>query len=210
QGTELNVPFLTFSIGEVLDPVNDLIERFSDIILLALGSLALQKILLAVVSHTMFNILLSIVAICTGLSLFLGSPKLLSALLRAFLVIAFFRFSLGLVVLANSWVDSTFLDAADQQRHVAMEKFQGELRQIDTLSNRGAEAQKQLALLTTERAALVRDRSAAASRLRTLDTQVSTAESNFETLRSQAGVLCKLSDIFGTCPENVKQAKKEL
>jgi hypothetical protein len=110
QGTEINVPFVTFSIGEVLDPVNDLIERFSDIILLALGSLALQKILLAVVSNTIFTVLLSFVALCTGLSLFLGGRKLQSALLRSFLVIAFFRFSLGLVVLANSWVDSTFLD----------------------------------------------------------------------------------------------------
>lgn len=35
QGTEFSIPFLTFSIGEVLDPVNDLIERFSGIILIA-------------------------------------------------------------------------------------------------------------------------------------------------------------------------------
>ena len=30
QGTEVNVLVMTFSIGEVLDPVNDLIERFSE------------------------------------------------------------------------------------------------------------------------------------------------------------------------------------
>jgi hypothetical protein len=140
QGTEFNIPFLTFSIGEVLDPVNDLIERFSNIILIALGSLALQKILLAVVSATMFNILFSVVAVCTGLSLFIGKPTSTSLLLRTFLVIAFFRFSLGLVVLANSWVDATFLDEADQERHIAMETFQGELRQINSLSKKAEEA----------------------------------------------------------------------
>ena len=75
QGTELNIPFLTLSIGEVLDPVNDLIERFSDIIFLALGSLALQKILLAVVSEWMFNILLSVVAVCSGISIFSAIPR---------------------------------------------------------------------------------------------------------------------------------------
>ena len=33
QGTEVNVLVMTFSIGEVLDPVNDLIERFSEFVL---------------------------------------------------------------------------------------------------------------------------------------------------------------------------------
>jgi predicted nucleic acid-binding Zn-ribbon protein len=210
QGTELNVPFVTFSVGEVLDPVNDLIERFSDIVLLALGSLALQKILLSVVSNTMFTVLLSLVAVCTGLSLFLGGPKLRSALLRTFLVIAFFRFSLGLVVLANSWVDSTFLDEADQQRHVAMEKFQGELRQIDTLSRREAEAETRLAELTEKRVQLENDHSEAGSALAEFNAQVTTAESKFDEVRSKAGVFCKISDIFGTCPEEVKRAKAEL
>ncbi len=210
QGTEINVPFVTFSIGEVLDPVNDLIERFSDIILLALGSLALQKILLAVVSNTIFTVLLSFVALCTGLSLFLGGPKLQSALLRTFLVIAFFRFSLGLVVLANSWVDSTFLDEADQQRHVAMEKFQGELRQIDTLSRREAEAETLLSGLAGKRAQLEHGLSEAGADAAEFSTQIDTAKTKFNELRGKAGVFCKISDIFGTCPEDVKRAKDEL
>ena len=210
QGTEINVPFVTFSIGEVLDPVNDLIERFSDIILLALGSLALQKILLAVVSNTIFTVLLSFVALCTGLSLFLGGRKLQTALLRSFLVIAFFRFSLGLVVLANSWVDSTFLDEADQQRHVAMEKFQGELRQIDTLSRREAEAEALLGELTEKRSILERDRKETQGELMLLAAQIDTAERTFNGLRGNAGGLCKLSEIFRTCPENVQRAKDAL
>lgn len=210
QGTELNVPFVTFSIGEVLDPVNDLIERFSDIILLALGSLALQKILLTVVSNTMFNILLSIVAIGTGLSLFMGGPNVQRAMLRSFLVIIFFRFSLGLVVLANSWVDSTFLDAADQQRHAAMETFQGELRQIDTLSKRTTEAQTQLNAASTKMAQLESDHKAAKDRVSSLANETRAAQSKFDELRHQAGGLCRLSDIFHTCPDNVNRAKKEL
>ena len=60
QGTEMNALVLTFTVGELLDPINDLIERFSGIMMLALGSLALQKILLEVVSDTTFNILLTL------------------------------------------------------------------------------------------------------------------------------------------------------
>jgi hypothetical protein len=207
QGTEFNVPFLTFSIGEVLDPVNDLIERFSNIILIALGSLALQKILLAVVSNTIFNILLTIAAAFTGLALFLGSPKLLRNLLRIFLVIAFFRFSLSLVVLANSWVDSTFLDEADQQRHLAMESFQTELRQIDTLSKKQTEAAAILIRLDADSTNLEISRGENRSRINELEAKIMTAEVRVEELSNTAGGLCEISDISPTCPDNVKNAK---
>ena len=40
QGTELDVVFVTVAVGEALDPINDLIERFSDFILVALGAIA--------------------------------------------------------------------------------------------------------------------------------------------------------------------------
>ena len=60
QGTEITPAVATFTVGEVLDPVNDLIERFSGMLLLALGSLALQKILLEIFSHTGFSILVSL------------------------------------------------------------------------------------------------------------------------------------------------------
>ena len=46
QGTELNPTVVTLAVGENLNPVNDLIERFSGLLMLALGSLSLQKILL--------------------------------------------------------------------------------------------------------------------------------------------------------------------
>ena len=114
QGTELDVVFVTVAIGEALDPINDLIERFSDFILVALGSLALQKILLGLVSHTLFNTLLTALAAGVAYTLLRRDPSLYKPLFQAFLVTAFLRFSLGLVVLANNWVDSTFLQEQDR------------------------------------------------------------------------------------------------
>jgi tetratricopeptide (TPR) repeat protein len=134
QGTELDVVMLTFSIGELLDPVNDLIERFSDIMLIALGSLAMQKILLGMVSHRIFNWLLTGLALATGAALLAKSRKLYPLLLRSFAVMVFLRFSLGLVVLTNNWVDIYFLSAEDMRRHAAMENFEGELRQLSAVS----------------------------------------------------------------------------
>jgi hypothetical protein len=210
QGTELNVVFLTISIGEVLDPVNDLIERFSDIILVALGSLALQKILLVVVSHTIFNILLSAVAVCTALSVFLRPGRITSVLLRIFLAIAFLRFSLGLVVLANSWVDAHFLDAADQERHIAMEHFQGELRQLDTLTRKDAEAGANITELQQGLVELDGARQDNQQLLDRLDKQLPQAEKHLRDLRKRAGGLCRLGGLLRFCPDAVKQAQNDL
>jgi len=193
QGTELNLLVMTFSIGEVLDPVNDLIERFSDVVLWALGSLALQKILLALVSQKLFNILLSAVAVCAGVSLVIGNPKLLTPMLRLFIIIAFFRFSLGLVVLANSWVDATFLDEADQQRHIAMEKFQGELRTIDALSKKADEAAAILGNAQSKLDQLQIDKEKLQQSLQTLNTTIQGLEKELKGESEKDGNICALS-----------------
>jgi hypothetical protein len=134
QGTELDLVMLTFTIGELLDPVNDLIERFSGIMLIALGSLAMQKILLGVVSHSVFNVLLTLLAFFTGTALLIRKLRLYQFLLRAFIIVAFLRFSLGLVVLTNNWVDIYFFAEEDTRRHAAMENFEGELRQLSAMA----------------------------------------------------------------------------
>ena len=54
QGTEFAVQpagvGVSFTPGEILDPVNDLVERFSWIMLLATSSLGIQKVLLSMSS----------------------------------------------------------------------------------------------------------------------------------------------------------------
>jgi hypothetical protein len=138
QGTEINAVLVTITIGEILDPVNDLIERFSGIMLFALGSLALQKILLSVVSHTVFNVLLTALALAAGYAV-LQETRYSGVLLRAFLVTVLVRFSLALVVLANYSVDAWFLRDADARRLQAMEQFQHELNDVRELAaSRGA------------------------------------------------------------------------
>lgn len=51
QGTELSIePMgigLTLTLGQILDPLNDLIEQFSTVLLMASASLGIQKILLS-------------------------------------------------------------------------------------------------------------------------------------------------------------------
>ena len=68
QGTELDMWLVTFSIGELLDPINDVIERFSGVMTLAIASLVIQQLLLTIVSDATFSIALTALAVAATMS----------------------------------------------------------------------------------------------------------------------------------------------
>ena len=67
QGTELALEpagvGVVLSVGQVLDPINDLVERFSSVMLVAASSIGLQNILLRISSTVGFDIALFVVAL---------------------------------------------------------------------------------------------------------------------------------------------------
>ena len=209
QGTELDFVFVTFSIGEVLDPINDLIERFSQLILIALGSLALQTILLNVVSDAIFNALLSVAALAAGVSLLLGHARTSGPLLKTFLLFVFLRFSLGLVVLANGWVDDRFLTAEDVARHQAMEEFRGELREIDSVSQEQKQAAIELAAAQAAQRDFLQERNALVLAQDNLNQRMIEKRQSLDVMIKEAGSLCTSWDIPDACPANVKHAKTD-
>ena len=95
QGTELDMWLVTFSIGELLDPVNDVIERFSAVMTVAVASLVMQQLLLVIVADPTFSILLTVCALATLAAYLSRRAGMFQVLLRSFLVIACLRFALG-------------------------------------------------------------------------------------------------------------------
>jgi len=75
QGTELDLPFLTIAIGQILDPINDLIEQFSLVMLASMTSLGIQKILMNFVTSSFYNILLTSFVLILNLWLFIRFTK---------------------------------------------------------------------------------------------------------------------------------------
>lgn len=131
---EAGVGFVSGSmtIGEVLDPLNDMIERFSTVMTWALASLAAQKMLLLLASHQLFLYLVAVLGICTLLFIYFGRPPAQTLLFRCFLVVVFVRFSLGLAVALNSGADYIFLDQQIQENDQKVEQFQSTILRIDT------------------------------------------------------------------------------
>jgi hypothetical protein len=108
QSTDVNLVIASISPGEMLDPINDLIERFSNIILISIASLAIQEIILFIVKHDVFNLALLVVMILYMASrlLFKKAQRVMLLILIAVVAI---RLLMPFVVLINGSIDRVFL-----------------------------------------------------------------------------------------------------
>ncbi len=121
----------SITIGELLDPLNDMIERFSTVMTWVLASLAAQKVLLLLASHELFLYLVAVLGLSTLLLLFYGPPRAQNLFFRLFLVVVFIRFALGLAVALNSGVDYLFIDQQRQVNDAEIRNFQSNIVNID-------------------------------------------------------------------------------
>ncbi|MDX4047334.1 hypothetical protein Q6A75_00155 [Aliarcobacter skirrowii] len=112
QGTEINLPFVVVAIGEVLDPINDLVEQFSLIMLASLVSLGIQKILLNFVSNDFFNLTFIISILVFNIFLFLkfkNIENIKNIVLKLTLILLFLRFSIPFVAYLNQYSYDYFI-----------------------------------------------------------------------------------------------------
>ncbi|PWE19255.1 hypothetical protein [Aliarcobacter skirrowii] len=112
QGTEINLPFVVVAVGEVLDPINDLVEQFSLIMLASLVSLGIQKILLNFVSNDFFNLTFIISIIVFNIFLLLKFKNIESIknmALKLTLILLFLRFSIPFVAYLNQYSYDYFI-----------------------------------------------------------------------------------------------------
>ena len=116
QGTELTFGVgasATFSVGEVLDPVNDLVEQFANLMLLATVSFGIQEVLLAIGQHYTLKIALTVlVVVCGGLY---WSGRLRPGWLNSLLVLALMvRFAIPVATVGTEALFHTFLEGRYQ------------------------------------------------------------------------------------------------
>ena len=143
QGTEIAIEPAGVGViltpGEMFDPVNDLIERFSLIVLIASTSLGAQKILVGIGATVLIQ-----VAVAVALSILLAAlwrPRLLAGrwgalLLRVSLLLIMLRFLIPTTVLLNDIVYQHYLD---QQYTESYTKLEQTREDIKTLQNAEAD-----------------------------------------------------------------------
>ncbi|GLS83692.1 hypothetical protein [Paraferrimonas haliotis] len=123
QSVELSVGVASFSPGEMLDPLNDLIERFSWITMMALASLGIQKLGLVIISSNLFNVLLFAAAgFCLTSLWWAKAARYRRQAIGTFALLTIFRFSLAAMALLNSSVEHYFLTDIKQQASIGIEQ----------------------------------------------------------------------------------------
>ncbi|MCU0990066.1 MAG: hypothetical protein MUE63_10925 [Xanthomonadales bacterium] len=145
QGTELALQpagvGVTLTPGEVLDPVNDLVERFSWIMLGATISLGIQQVLLDVGQWWGLRVLVAALGLA-WLWLRLrraaaagdeeavgGAAGFERTLFQMFVVVLFLRFAVPLAVIANEALYHLFLEGRYQQSQQVIESAGADLEQ---------------------------------------------------------------------------------
>ena len=184
QGTEIDLPALTIAFGEVLDPVNDLIERFSGLMTLALASVILQKILLGLLASGYANSLFSIIVIGLLAASWHGNLMSVRTAFRWFLVACFFRFSITLVALANAMVDHQFLDGAESKPYKEMVEYKELVGALTTLTS-AVESE------TADQEYLDQQISQASAKARLLQEELSQLQAEVQNLQAEKNVICE-------------------
>ena len=107
QSSEVNLSFFvgaTIGIGQILDPLNDLVERFSAIMLVASISLGVQHLLLIISKSIFVKILLLVFAIMSILLIWMKKFQTSNALklsMKLVLVLLVLRFGAVLFIYSN-------------------------------------------------------------------------------------------------------------
>jgi len=142
QGTEVAIEpggvGVVLTPGEVFDPINDLIERFSWIMLASSTSLGAQKVLVEVGQAALLQVLL--VAALGVLAWLLwrertGSARLRALLLRLALLVLYLRFAVPLTVLLSDAIYEGFLADRYGASQLALETTR---EQVEALSEADA------------------------------------------------------------------------
>ncbi|MBL0717072.1 MAG: hypothetical protein JJV89_03380 [Desulfosarcina sp.] len=141
QATQVNASpagiGLTIGIGEVLDPINDLIERFSLVMLFSLSSLGIQLILMELGSWIGFKILLSLSMIIFGLGIWyptIGKLNLRTISYKLILISIVVRFCIPIVGVFGNLTDDLFLNDRYEKSTQSLESFNTEINEINTIT----------------------------------------------------------------------------
>lgn len=138
QGTELSfTPVgigLSFSVGEVLDPFNDMVERFSWVMLIASVSLGIQKLLLVLGGKLFLQVVFSLSVVATLTLLWfdkLRRSRLLFYSLKLFAFLLILRLGAVLFVYSSELLYVSTLESQYVEASAIVENTKKELDALE-------------------------------------------------------------------------------
>jgi hypothetical protein len=195
QSTEFSFSVLggvSVTAGEILDPLNDLVEQYSALMKLSIGSLLIQKVLLEIVSHTFFKIAVTVTGAGLVASLLASSSRFIPFAAKSFVFVVFVRFALLIVFFLNSIVSSVFIEnqtRADVQHLTALSSEVNEAIEISEQEQQNrSNAAVELIGLRETRVQLLNGQQALVEPLRVANETLAEAETNLIRVRNGIGL----------------------
>jgi CBS domain containing-hemolysin-like protein len=137
QGTEVAVEpagiGLILTPGQILDPVNDLVERFSWVMLICTTSLGIQAILLKIFSSDYFSIVVAASLFLMVLFLwkhYKTSVSLKNILYRAMVFLVILRFFIPIMAISSDGLYKAFLETTYIESQQQLEKSNATIANI--------------------------------------------------------------------------------
>ena len=138
QGTEVAVEpggvGVNLTVGQILDPINDLIEQFSSVMLVATSSLGLQNILLSMAGWWGVTLVLALAALFLIIASWWpgGAKKATTALaMKIFLITVFLRFALPALIIGTHVVFGAFLEEEHDAATAVLEATSTEIQEFN-------------------------------------------------------------------------------
>ena len=138
QGTELALEpggvGVILTLGQVLDPINDLVERFSAVMLVATSSIGLQNILLRITAWWGLTLALAIASGFTLLALWwpkAGTTRVTGIAIHTLLVMVFLRFAVPVLVIGTTLIFDHFLAEEQVTATAALETTRNQIEEIN-------------------------------------------------------------------------------
>ncbi len=112
QGTEVALEPMgvgvNFAPGQLLDPINDLVEQFSDLMLVATVAFGIQKILINIGAYWLVNLLLTL-SVLTWAFLYFRLQPIPIWLSKCLVVLLMIRFAVPIVVMGTDLIFNKFM-----------------------------------------------------------------------------------------------------
>lgn len=136
KSIEVDVVVASVQFGQVLDPIDDLIEDTSQVLKFAIASLFTQKLLVEILSTEFFKILLTVTGLLLITSLYVQEGKFSGFLLKTFALVGLARFLFVLVIFLNGLVDQAFVDEKTKAEHQSLKGSSASLAEVGKTGHR--------------------------------------------------------------------------
>lgn len=192
QSTQLHLSVgagVSVAVGEVLDPLNDLIEQYSTMMKLSIGSLVIQKLLIEITSNIAFKMLFTLSALALLTAIFFRQSLYFGVLTKTFIFLALLRFAVVLAIFFNGVVNTVFIAPKADHEIRILQAISEEEQALQLAAQQGEQTQLETNVTTLNESRLIVESeiNLIAIEISAKKEQIAQLEEQIRTIRSDQG-----------------------